>query len=86
MPQPIEGHIVPGVKDPFVVLKWNTNTRMGPPIKQKAPAPAAEQKPRDLGEERHHSLLNAISKMQVTQKVNQDAPIQQALEEQRPWR
>ena len=86
MPVAMEGNVVPGVKDPYTVFGYSTDRPHGAQVKETAPAPSPEQKPKDLGNERHMQLLDAIKGLTVKQDVRQEANINEALPENRDWR
>ena len=71
--RPIEGSIIDLPIDPRLALKWVTNVPggHGPPIKQQPQAPPLEEKPKDLGETRHHQLISAIKGLKVSQTAEQ---------------
>ena len=79
---PVEGHIVPGVKDPRLQYLFTTSNHRTAILKeihaQLPPAPI-----KNLGDERHQELLGAIKGLKVTQNV---AQIQNALPQRRDWR
>ena len=84
MPVAIAGHIVPGKVDPFIRFSYVTHRPYGPPVNIRPKGPPPQQKPRDIGDERHQQLLGAIKgiggvKQQVTQIVD-------ALPAHRDWR
>jgi len=83
-PIALEGQLVPGFIDPNVQKGIDTDRRMG--VRAIAPKRFEEptqKKPIDVGEKRHHELLDAIKGLQVEQKATQ---ISEALEENRDWR
>ena len=86
IPRPVEGSILDLPIDPRVRLSWVTNTRYGPPIKRRAAQQREDEKPRDLGEERHHELISAIKGLKVKQNVSQTANVTEALLQNRDWR
>ena len=87
-PRVIEGSIIDMPINPHLRLKWVTNTPggNGKPIKQKAPPIQQPERPRDLGEERHHQLLSALKGLKVTQNATQNANVEDALKQNRDWR
>ena len=87
-PSVVEGSIIDLPIDPRVALKWVTNTPggHGPAIKEQPKPKAADDTPKDLGEERHHQLLSAIKGINVSQNVSQKANVADALAQNRDWR
>ena len=84
--RPIEGSIIDLPIDPRVALKWVTNEHDGGPIKPQERIRAPDERPRDLGEERHHELLSALKGLRVTQTATQTANVAEALSQNRDWR
>ena len=86
--RPIEGSIIDLPKDPRVRLKWVTNTPggLGKPIQKQPQPPPPDEKPRDLGEERHHELLGALKGIKVSQTANLETSVAEALKQNRDWR
>ena len=84
MPHPVEGHVVPGLIDRTLRYDFTTNNHMQP-IKKELYSKVAPQKPKNLGDERHKQLIDAIKGLSVSQKVNQ-SQIQEALPQPRDWR
>ena len=95
MPLPIPGHVVPGAKTQSIqVLKpwgWQTvllrpgiisDTPWGPPIKPEPVQQPAPTKPKAIGDEAHHGIMNALYAM-VAQHTTQ---ITDALPGNRMWR
>jgi len=87
-PRVIEGSIIDLPIDPKLRLKWVTYTTSGKgkPIKPQPKAIQQDERPRDLGEERHHQLLSALKGLKVNQTVNQSANVEEALKQNRDWR
>jgi hypothetical protein len=84
MPVAIPGHIVLNSKvDPFLRFTYVTHRFYGPPVKEQPRAPPPQQKPRDIGDERHKQLLGAIKGINVKQQSTQ---IVDALPGYRDWR
>ena len=83
-PTALTGELVPGKLDPRFVKGIDTNRRMGviPLAPPRFDEPTKKQ-PLDVGEKRHHELLDAIKGLNVEQKATQ---ISEALEENRDWR
>ena len=95
-PKPVEGHIVPGTSSPFIkeYTPWGWETRRlragvisetpyGPPIeKEPTPQPVPTEKPKQIGDEHHHSIMSAISSL-VQQNTTQ---MSDALPSNRMWR
>ena len=89
-PVAIEGHIVPGVRDPTLAFSFVTETPHGEPMRIPEAAPPADQKPKDLGQERHLQLLSAIKGMggggvKIDQGAQQTA-YTEAMPGNRDWR
>lgn len=87
-PTVVEGSIIDIPIDPRLRLKWVTHTPggHGKPIKQQQKAVQQPERPRDLGEERHHQLLSALKGLKVSQSVTQNANVEEALKQNRDWR
>jgi hypothetical protein len=83
MPKAIGGQIVPGVISPYYRFSFVTEKPYGLPQEKEVFTPSAPQKPKSLGDERHHELLGALKNIQVKQKATQ---IQDALPGNRDWR
>ena len=81
----MEGHIVPGQRDPYIVFSYVTSRPHGEPMKVTEPREAEPLKPKDLGQERHVQLLDAIKGIHVEQTAKQTA-ITDALPANRDWR
>ena len=88
--RPIEGSIIDLPIDPRLALKWVTNIPggHGPPIKSQPQPPPLDEKPKDLGETRHHQLISAIKGLKGSPKTgeNQTSNVAEALEQNRDWR
>lgn len=86
--RPIEGSILDLPINPLVALKWVTNTPggNGPPIKPRPRMTQPDERPKDLGEERHHEILSALKGIKVNQAVDQTANVEEALKQNRDWR
>ena len=85
IPIPIKGSVLDLPIDPRIQLLFVTNRVGGGPRKNKPKTDAAPDKPRDLGEERHHQLLDAIKGINVKQDVKQNV-VTDALAQNRDWR
>ena len=83
MPVAIAGHIVPGKVDPLIRFSYVTHRPYGPPVKIQPKGHPPQQKPRDIGDERHQQLLGAIKGLNVKQQATQ---ITDALPGFRDWR
>ena len=84
-PVAMEGHIVPGVRDPHTVFSYVTSRPHGEPQKVTMPREAEPLKPKDMGAERHMQLLSAIKGLSVEQTTKQTA-FTEALPSNRDWR
>ena len=82
-PTVIKGSIIDLPRDPRVVLKWVTNSHGGAPIKQQPKSAPPDEKPKDLGEERHHQLLSALHGLKGGSST---ANVTEALQQNRDWR
>ena len=95
MPKPVAGHVVPGTTSPNIqVLKpwgWQqyilragiiTETPHGPPIKKEPIAKPAPVKPKDIGDEGHHAIMQKLGAL-ISQNTTQ---ITDALPASRLWR
>ena len=95
IPQPVPGHVVPGPSNNLIqMLKpwgWQTlqlrpgiisDTPWGPPIKPEPVSTPAPVKPKQIGDEQHHGIMNALSAI-VAQSASQ---ITDALPSNRQWR
>ncbi len=83
---PIEGSIIDLPIDPRIALKWVTNTPGGGPIKKQPKIEQPAPKLKDLGEERHYELLDAVKGLKVSQSATQNANVTEALKQNRDWR
>lgn len=86
-PTALEGQLVPHFPPTVAVKLRDTHVRMGlhNVAKPRFDNPSQKQ-PVDLGEKRHHELLDAIKGLKVDQKAEQNVNITEALEEPRDWR
>ena len=84
-PVAIEGHVVPGIVDPSLMFSFVTETPHGKPMKIPEPAAPTEQKPKDLGQERHLQLLSAIKGLGGAGKSVKQA-FTEAMPGNRDWR
>ena len=95
IPQPIPGEVVPGPKNNLIqMLKpwgWQklqlrpgiiSDTPWGPPIEPEPVAKPAPVKPKQIGDEQHHGIMNALTAL-VAQNASQ---ITEALPSNRQWR
>ena len=85
IPMPVPGSVLDLPIDPRVQLLYVTNRVGGGPSKIKPITEPIPEKPKDLGDERHHQLLSAIKGLSVKQDVKQDV-VTEALAQNRDWR
>ena len=85
IPIPVKGSVLDLPIDPRVQLLFVTNRVGGGPKKPKKKDELLPEKPKDLGEERHHQLLSAIKGINVKQDVKQSV-VTESLLQNRDWR
>ena len=85
IPIPVKGSVLDLPIDPRIQLLYVTNRVGGGPAKLLSQAEVAPEKPKDLGEERHHQLISAIKGINVKQDVQQNV-VTEALAQNRDWR
>ena len=85
IPVPIKGSVLDLPIDPRIQLLYVTNKVGGGPTKIKPKVEQPPEKVKDLGEERHHQLLDAIKGLNVKQDVKQNV-VTESLAQNRDWR